>query len=60
MNAGQVQKIYTAMIKLSNDTDGKKYLKDLFTIDGLGSVKDSDYDGLRDVIKAVKPELLNS
>ena len=60
LNAGQVQKIYTAMIKLSNDTDGKKYLKDLFTIDGLGSVKDSDYDGLRDVIKAVKPELLNS
>jgi len=58
LNANEVKKLQAAMLKLSADTQGKQYLKDLFTIDGLAAVKDSDYDGLRDVIKAVKPELL--
>ncbi len=60
LNAAQVQKIYAAMLKLSNDPQGKQYIKDLFTIDGLAPVKDSDYNGLRDVVNAVKPELLKS
>lgn len=60
LNAGQVKKIYAAMLKLSADTNGKQYIKDLFTIDALAPVKDSDYDGLRAVVKSVKPELLQS
>jgi len=60
LNAGQVKKIYAAMLKLSADTNGKQYIKDLFTIDALAPVKDTDYDGLRAVVKSVKPELLQS
>ena len=60
LNAAQVKKIYAAMIKLSSDTQGKQYIKDLFTIDGLAQVKDSDYDGLRKVIQAANPSLLQS
>ena len=48
------------MIKLSSDTQGKQYIKDLFTIDGLAQVKDSDYDGLRKVIQAANPSLLQN
>jgi phosphonate transport system substrate-binding protein len=59
LNAAQVKKIYDAMIKLSNDPNGKQYLKDLFTIDGLASVNDASYEGLRKVIQTVKPDLLN-
>ena len=59
LNAEQVKKIYAAMIKLSGDTNGKKYLSDLFTIDGLAPVTDASYDGLRKVIQTVKPDLLN-
>ena len=58
LNADQVQKIYAAMLKMSADPDGKKYIHDLFTIDGLAAVKDSDYDGLRKVIQEAKPDLL--
>ncbi len=58
LNAAQAKKIYAALLKLSADDNGKKYIKDLFTIDALGAVKDSDYDGLRKVIQAVKPDLL--
>ncbi len=60
LNANQVKKIYAAMLKLSDDANGKQYIKDLFTIDGLAGVKDSDYNGLREVVNAVKPELLKS
>ncbi len=59
LNAGQVKKIFAAMLKLSGDTNGKQYIKDLFTIDALAPIKDSDYEGLRKVIQAVKPELLS-
>ncbi len=60
LNAGQVKKIYAAMLKLASDPNGKQYIKDLFTIDGLAPVKDSDYDGLRKVIQAAKPDLLQN
>jgi phosphonate transport system substrate-binding protein len=59
LNADQVKKIYDAMIKLSNDPNGKKYINDLFTIDGLAPVTDASYEGLRKVIQTVKPDLLN-
>lgn len=58
LNAAQVKKIHAALLKLAQDPQGKQYIKDLFTIDGLATVKDADYDGLREVVKAVKPELL--
>ena len=48
------------MLKLSDDAQGKVWLKDLFTIDALVEATDADYDGLRDVVKSVNPALLAS
>ena len=55
LNKTTVDKLRAAMLKLSGDTQGKVWLKDLFTIDALVEATDTDYDGLRDVIKSVNP-----
>lgn len=60
LNADQVKKIYAAMIKLSADTNGKKYLNDLFTIEGLAPVTTANYDSLLKIVQTVKPDLLGS
>ena len=60
LNKTTVDKLRAAMLKLSGDSQGKVWLKDLFTIDALVEASDADYDGLRDVIKSVNPGLLAS
>lgn len=53
-----VDQIQASLIKLSNDPEGKTWLKDLFTIDALSPATDADYDGLRNLVKSVQPDLL--
>lgn len=60
LNKTTVQKLQTAMIKMAKDQQGQTWLKDLFTIDSLETAADSDYDGLRQVIKAVLPDFFAS
>lgn len=60
LNKTTVQKLQTAMIKMAKDQQGQTWLKDLFTIDSLETAADSDYDGLREVIKAVLPDFFAS
>ena len=60
LNADQVKKIYAAMLKLSADPNGQKYLNDLFTIQGLAPVTTANYDSLLKIVQTVKPDLLGS
>lgn len=60
LNKKQVEKLKAALLKLSNDPEGKKWLKDLFSIDSLADASDADYDVLRDVVKTVNPDLLKA
>jgi len=53
--AGQIR---AALLKYSGDPEGKQVLNDLFSISALGATSDSDYDGLRNTVKAVAPDLL--
>lgn len=53
--AGQIR---DSLLKYSNDPEGKTVLHDLFTIDALGAISDTDYDGLRQTVKTVAPDLL--
>jgi phosphonate transport system substrate-binding protein len=53
-----VSRIQASLLKLSEDTEGKVWLKDLFTIDSLSKASDTDYDGLRNIVKLVQPDLL--
>lgn len=58
LDQGLVTRIQDSLLKLSNDAEGKVWLKDLFTIDALSKATDTDYDGLRNVVKNVQPDLL--
>ena len=58
LNAAQVQKLQAALLKLATTDEGKKYIKDLFTIDSLAVVSDADYAPLRDTINRVAPDLI--
>jgi len=60
LNKTTVGKLQAAMLKLSDDPQGKVWLKDLFTIDALVKAEDADYNELRDVIKAVNPTFFAS
>jgi phosphonate transport system substrate-binding protein len=60
LNKTSVEKLKAAMLKLGSDTQGKVWLKDLFTIDSLVEASDSDYNELRDVIKTVNPAFFAS
>lgn len=60
LNKTTVDKLKAAMLKLAGDTQGKVWLKDLFTIDSLVEASDHDYDELREVIKTVNPAFLAS
>lgn len=60
LNKTNVQKLQAAMIKMAKDQNGQTWLKDLFTIDSLEAATDADYDGLREVIKAVLPDFFAS
>ncbi len=60
LNKTTVDKLKAAMLKLSADTQGKVWLKDLFTIDSLVEATDADYNELRDVIKSVNPAFFAS
>ena len=60
LNKTTVQKLQTAMVKMGTDPQAKQWLQDLFTIDSLEAATDSDYDGLRDVIKTVTPDFFAS
>ncbi len=59
LNPGQVQALKTALLELSSDDEGKKWLQELFGIDSLAPADDADYDGLRRVVRKVNPMLLN-
>lgn len=59
LNQGQVQVLKKALLALASDKDGKVWLKDLFGIDQLTAVNDTDYDGLRRVIHDYNPTLLS-
>jgi len=52
------EQIRAALLKYSADTEGKQVLNDLFTISALGAISDTDYDGFRQTVKAVNPDLL--
>lgn len=60
LNKTQVEKLKAALLKLSNDPEGKQWLKDLFSIDSLAEANDADYNVLRDVVKTVNPGLLKA
>lgn len=60
LNKKQVEKLKAALLKLSNDPEGKQWLKDLFSIDSLADANDADYNVLRDVVKTVNPGLLKA
>lgn len=60
MNPDQKKKLKDAMLALGTDPAMKEPLKALYTIEALAPATDKDYDPLRAVVKAVKPELLNS
>lgn len=47
-----VQKLKDGLLALSDDAEGKVWLKELFGIDALEPATDADYDGLRQVLKA--------
>ncbi|HLZ68634.1 MAG TPA: phosphate/phosphite/phosphonate ABC transporter substrate-binding protein [Dehalococcoidia bacterium] len=53
--AGQIR---AALLKYSADPEGKTVLNDLFSISALGAISDSDYDGFRNTVKTVAPDLL--
>jgi len=53
-----VDQMQASLLKLSNDAEGKTWLKSLFTIDALSPATDADYDGLRQTVKTVAPDLL--
>ncbi len=53
-------KIRAALLKYSGDPEGKTVLQDLFSIEALGAISDADYDGLRQTVKSVAPDLLKN
>ncbi|MGE5676225.1 MAG: phosphate/phosphite/phosphonate ABC transporter substrate-binding protein [Mycobacterium leprae] len=55
--ADLVQKITDAFLKYASTDDGKKVLKDLYTIDGFAASKDADYDVVRSTAKAMNIDL---
>lgn len=59
LNPEQVQALKRALLVLSSNGEGQKWLKELFGIDQLVAADDRDYDGLRRVIREVNPMLLN-
>lgn len=59
INPEQVQVLKKGLLALSTDSEGKKWLKDLFGIDQLAAAEDADYDELRRVIRDMNPLLLN-
>jgi ABC-type phosphate/phosphonate transport system substrate-binding protein len=59
LNSAQKKKLKDAMIALGSDPTMKDALKKLYTIDSLVPAQDSDYDPIREIVKQVKPELLN-
>lgn len=58
LDEGLVTRIQNSLLKLSEDAEGKVWLKDLFTIDALSKATDGDYDGLRRIVQLVQPDLL--
>lgn len=48
-----VAKVKDGLLKLQGTEQGKKYLRDLYQIDGLAEASDKDYDGLRAVARSV-------
>ncbi len=60
LNPDQKKKLTAAMIKMGSDPDMQKILMSLYSIEKLVPAKDEDYQQVRDVVKAVRPELLTS
>ncbi len=58
LDEGLVTRIQNSLLKLSDDPEGKVWLKDLFSIDSLSKATDADYDGLRRIVQLVQPDLL--
>ena len=58
LNSDLVKKMQTSLLALSNDPDGKTWINDLFSINSLAPASDSLYDGLRQIVKTVQPDLL--
>jgi phosphonate transport system substrate-binding protein len=60
MNSAQKKKVRDAMIKLGTDPTMALYLKTLFSIDSTVPAADSDYNEIRNIVKAVNPSLLTA
>jgi phosphonate transport system substrate-binding protein len=58
LNSAQKQKLKDAMIALGSDPTMTDTLKSLYTIDSLVAAQDSDYDPIREIVKQVRPDLL--
>jgi phosphonate transport system substrate-binding protein len=55
--ADLVQKVEAALLKYASTAEGKKVLKDLYTIDGFAKGKDADYDVVRATAKSMNINL---
>ena len=54
-----VKKIKDALLRYSKTDEGKKTLKAIYEVEGFSEAKDSDYDVVRDVAKAMSVPLEN-
>lgn len=60
LNRRQVEKLRHALLDISTDPEGQKWLKSLFNIDSLSHASDADYDSLRAVLRASGSDLLKT
>ncbi len=54
----KVVALQRALVKMSNDIEGKKWLHDLFGIDRLEITDETEYFLLKEIVMKLKPELL--
>lgn len=54
----KVVALQRALVKMSNDIEGKKWLHDLFGIDRLEIADETEYFALKEIVMKLKPELL--
>lgn len=48
------RKLYTALVKMAIDKEGKQVLLDLYGIEGFAKASDADYNSLRAVVESVR------
>lgn len=60
LNRAQVQKLQKALLAISDDAEGRDWLKSLFNIDALSPANDAEYDSLRIIVQASGSDLLKT